>query len=100
MRNAVFTLTPFHWPVEPHPTLTGCLAIASHTLRIEYDLSGLNRRADLPPPRQTRRGVCNSGGTPASNSSGGRSTTPITGNSTPPPPGTGTFSPSPITAAA
>ena len=50
MRNAVFTLIPFQWPAEPHPTLSGRLAIASHTLRIEYDLSGLNRRADLPAP--------------------------------------------------
>ncbi len=50
MRNAVFTLTPFHWPEMPHPTLTGHLAIANDTLRIEYDLSGLNRPADLPAP--------------------------------------------------
>ena len=50
MRNAVFTLTPFHWPVEPHPTLTGRLAIANDTLRIEYDLDGLNHPVDLPAP--------------------------------------------------
>lgn len=50
MRNAVFTLTPFQWPEEPYPTLTGRLVIASDTLQIEYDLSGLNHLADLPAP--------------------------------------------------
>ncbi len=50
MRNAVFTLTPFHWPEKPPPTLTGRLAVANDTLRIEYDLSGLNHPADLPAP--------------------------------------------------
>ena len=57
MRNVVFILTPFHWPVEPHPTLTGCLAIANDTLRIEYDLDGLNHPVDLsaPSPNPARR---------------------------------------------
>ena len=50
MRKAVFTLTPFHWPKKPYPTLTGRLAITNDTLRIEYDLSGLNRPVDLPAP--------------------------------------------------
>lgn len=50
MRNAVFALIPFHWPEMPHPTLTGCLTIVNDALQIEYDLSGLNRPADLPAP--------------------------------------------------
>ena len=50
MRNIAFTLTAFHWPGEPHPTLTGNLTIADDTLRIEYDLNGLNQPADLPTP--------------------------------------------------
>lgn len=50
MRDAVFTLIPFHWPEELHPTLTGRLAITRDTLRIEYDLSGLDRPTDLPAP--------------------------------------------------
>lgn len=50
MRNAAFTLTPFHWPEKPYPTLTGRLVITEGALRIEYDLSGLNQPADLPTP--------------------------------------------------
>ena len=50
MRNVAFTLIAFHWPREPHPTLTGNLTIADDTLRIEYDLNGLNQPADLPTP--------------------------------------------------
>ena len=50
MRHAVFTLIPFQWPEEPHPTLTGCLAISKDILRIAYDLSGLNCPSDLPTP--------------------------------------------------
>lgn len=50
MRNAVFTLIPFYWPEERHPRLTGRLAITEDALRIEYDLSGLNRPSDLPAP--------------------------------------------------
>lgn len=50
MRNAVFALTPFYWPGKPHPTLTGRLVITAGTLRIEYDLNGLNLPADLPTP--------------------------------------------------
>lgn len=50
MRNAVFTLTPFQWPEEPRPTLTGRLAIANDALRIEYDLSDLNHPTNLPTP--------------------------------------------------
>ena len=50
MRNAVFALTPFHWPEMPYPTLTGRLAIANDTVQIEYDLGGLNQSADLPAP--------------------------------------------------
>ena len=57
MRNAAFTLTPFHWPEKPHPTLTGRLVITERTLRIEYDLNGLNQPADLPTasPNPARR---------------------------------------------
>ncbi len=50
MRSAVFTLLPFHWPEASHPTLTGRLAITNDTLRVEYDLGGLNQPADLPSP--------------------------------------------------
>lgn len=50
MRNAAFTLTPFYWPEEPRPALSGRLAIANDVLRIEYDLNGLNHPADLPLP--------------------------------------------------
>ena len=50
MRNAAFTLIPFHWPVAPPPTLTGRLAVTDDTLRIEYNLSGLNHPVDLPAP--------------------------------------------------
>ena len=57
MRNAVFTLTPFHWPEDSRPTLTGRLAIANGTLRIEYEISGLDHPAILPAPspKPTRR---------------------------------------------
>ena len=50
MRSAAFTLTPFHWPKKPHPTLTGRLVITEGALRIEYDVNGLNQPADLPTP--------------------------------------------------
>ena len=50
MRNAVFTLTPFHWPAERDPALTGRLTIAGDVLRIEYELNRLNHPTDLPAP--------------------------------------------------
>ena len=49
MRAAGFTLVPFTWPREPHPLLTGKLAIAGGVLRVEYDLRGLNSPASFPP---------------------------------------------------
>ena len=50
MRNAAFTLTPFHWPEDLPPTLTGRLVITEVALRIEYNLNGLNQPAELPTP--------------------------------------------------
>ena len=58
MPDALFTLIPFHWPEDPpRPTLTGRLVIANDTLRIEYEISGLNRPAALPAasPNPARR---------------------------------------------
>lgn len=57
MCNAAFTLIPFHWPQDPHPTLTGRLAIADGALRIEYELRSLNHPIDLcaPSPNPARR---------------------------------------------
>ena len=49
MRTAGFTLTPFTWPQERRPALTGQLAIADGMLRVVYHLSGLDSRALFPP---------------------------------------------------
>ena len=49
MRTAGFTLTPFTWPQERRPALTGKLAIADGILRVEYHLSGLDGPACFPP---------------------------------------------------
>ena len=50
MRATGFTLVPFNWPQERYPALTGNLAIADGMLRIEYELSGLDRPAAFPAP--------------------------------------------------
>lgn len=45
-----FTLSPFNWPQEPYPSLTGNLAISDGILRIKYELCGLDSDAVFPTP--------------------------------------------------